>query len=52
MIWPSQRYEREYAALATYPMATDAPARAAMSADPALVSFARTRELVALPERW
>lgn len=50
--WPSQRYEREYAALATYPLVTSAPAVATMSDDPRIVTMARTRELVALPERW
>lgn len=52
IVWPSERYEFEYAALATYPFATSAPARATMSADPAILAFARSRELVALPERW
>ena len=50
--WPSQRYEREYAALATYPLVTTAPAVATMSHDARILAMARTRELVALPERW
>ena len=50
--WPSERYEREAAALATFPSVTGAPYRATMGSDPAIASFARTRELVALPERW
>lgn len=52
VVWPSERYEREYAALATYPTRTAAPAFAVMSDEAAIVRFARTRELVALPERW
>ena len=48
--WPSERYKAEYASLATFPRVTDAPLRAAMSND--VAPFARTRELVALPERW
>lgn len=50
--WPSPRYEREYAALATYPLVTSAPAIATMSEDARIVAMARTRELVALPDRW
>ena len=50
--WPSPRYEREYAALATYPLVTSAPAVATMSGDARILTMARTRELVALPERW
>ncbi len=50
IVWPSERYEAEYASLATFPPVTDAPLRAAMSND--VARFARTRELVALPERW
>ncbi|GAC1305743.1 MAG: hypothetical protein NVSMB21_07730 [Vulcanimicrobiaceae bacterium] len=53
VVWPSARYECEYAALATYPARTRAPERATMDdADPTIVRFARTRELIALPERW
>lgn len=52
IVWPSQRYEREYAALATYPLVTSAPAVATMSDDASIVTMARTRELVALPKRW
>ena len=52
VVWPSTRYEHEYGPLATYPSTTLAPATAVMSADPRIVAFARTRELVALPECW
>lgn len=52
IVWPSERYEREYAELATYPPLTTAPSHAIMSADPKIVAYARTRELVALPENW
>ena len=48
--WPSERYEAEYAARATYPARTDAPERA--PSGPAVEAWARRRELVDLPERW
>jgi hypothetical protein len=52
IVWPSERYESEYAALATFPLVTSAPAVATMSDDARIVTMARTRELVALPELW
>ncbi len=48
--WPSSRYRDEYAPRATYPLTSKAPARAASEA--ATEAMARSRELVALPERW
>lgn len=48
--WPSDRYRDEYRDRATYPPRTSAPSAALLS--PALESFARSRELVDLPERW
>ncbi len=50
--WPSERYEREYGPLATYPMHADAPAEAVAGADPAVDALARRRVLVDLPDRW
>ena len=50
LVWPSERYRREYGDRATYPPATRAPAAA--SFEPSLTEAARRRELVALPERW
>ena len=50
--WPSERYEREYGPLATYPMRTEAPAEAVAGADPLVDALARRRVLVDLPERW
>ena len=50
--WPSERYEREYGPLATYPMHADAPAEAVAGADMAVDALARRRVLVDLPERW
>jgi SAM-dependent methyltransferase len=50
--WPSERYEREYGPLATYPMRTEAPAEAVAGADPLVDAMARRRVLVELPERW
>jgi SAM-dependent methyltransferase len=48
--WPSERYEREYAARATYPVRSHAPEEAV--AGPEVEAMARRRELVDLPERW
>ena len=48
--WPSERYGREYGALATYPPATTQPPSAALTA--ATREAARRRELVDLPEAW
>ncbi len=48
--WPSERYGREYGALATYPPATTQPAQAALTE--ATREAARRRELVDLPEGW
>jgi SAM-dependent methyltransferase len=48
--WPSERYGREYGALATYPPATTQPPRAALSE--VTREAARRRELVDLPEGW
>ena len=50
--WPSERYEREYAMLATYPMQTDAPASAVAGQDAAIETLTRQRVLLDLPERW
>ena len=50
--WPSERYEREYGTLATYPMQTDAPDHAMAGENGAVDTFVRRRELVDLPERW
>ena len=50
--WPSERYEREYGPLATYPTRTDAPDEAIAGADAAVDALARRRVLVDLPERW
>ena len=48
--WPSDRYRDEYAPLATYPLHSQAPRRAART--PATEAMARSRELVDLPVRW
>ncbi len=50
--WPSERYEREYGPLATYPMQTDVPEQAVAGADPATDRLARRRVLLDLPPRW
>ena len=50
--WPSERYEREYGPLATYPMQADAPDHAIAGADAATDSLARRRVLLDLPRQW
>jgi SAM-dependent methyltransferase len=50
--WPSDRYEREYGLLATYPSRTAAPDTALAGESSDIDALARRRELVDLPERW
>ena len=50
--WPSERYEREYAPLATYARRTHAPDVAVAGENDAIDALARRRELVDLPDRW
>ena len=50
--WPSERYEREYGPLATYPVRAEGPEQALAGADPATDALARRRVLLALPRRW
>ncbi|HEY0523218.1 MAG TPA: hypothetical protein VGD08_07505, partial [Stellaceae bacterium] len=50
--WPSPRYEAEYAPLATYPSATDAPETAVASCDAGTDAAIRRRVFIDLPERW
>lgn len=50
LIWPSERYRREYGSRATYPRESTAPSEELFG--PGCVAAARRRELVALPERW
>ncbi len=50
--WPSDRYEREYGPLATYPAASDAPETALAGEDATIDRYASRRELVDLPDRW
>ena len=50
VVWPSARYEAEYAALATYPPHTDLPETTTASAK--TEHPARTRAYVDLPAQW
>lgn len=50
LIWPSERYRREYGPRATYPPESAIPAHAELNS--ATSEAARRRELVQLPERW
>ena len=53
LIWPSERYGREYGARATYPAITTAPLHANLDGrEDTTRDQARRRELVHLPERW
>lgn len=51
IVWPSDRYEREYGMLATYPRAVEAPAQA-VAGTQSVDALARRRVLLDLPERW
>ena len=50
ILWPSERYEREYGPRATYPMRATCPEQAIAGA--ATADWALRRELLDLPERW
>ena len=50
--WPSERYEREYGPLATYPLHADGPEHAVAGTDPATDRLARQRVLLDLPQQW
>ncbi len=50
--WPSERYEREYGPLVTYPMHVEGPEHAVAGADPATDRLARRRVLLDLPASW
>ena len=50
--WPSDRYEREYGPLATYPMHADGPDSAIAGSDPVTDALARRRVLLDLPAAW
>ncbi|MGI4943420.1 MAG: class I SAM-dependent methyltransferase [Janthinobacterium lividum] len=50
--WPSERYEREYGPLVTYPMHAEGPEHAVAGADPATDRLARRRVLLDLPASW
>ncbi len=49
--WPSERYQKEYAALATYPMEALGPEEAT-AGEPGIEDLVRRRVLLDLPERW
>ena len=50
--WPSDRYEREYGPLATYPLHAEGPVMAMAGADAATDALARRRVLLDLPASW
>jgi len=50
--WPSDRYEREYGPLVTYPMHAEGPEQAVAGTDPATDHLARRRVLLDLPTSW
>ena len=50
--WPSERYQAEYSALATYPAEAAAPETALAGADPHTDALARRRVLLDLPASW
>lgn len=52
IVWPSPRYEQEYAALATYPMGWDGPDEIEPDQSAATQALMRRRIYVDLPPRW
>ena len=52
IVWPSPRYEQEYAALATYPMTWDGPDEIEADRSAATQALIRRRVYVDLPPRW
>ena len=54
IVWPSERYEAEYAVRVTYPLRSPGPERLDWigPSDAEAVTRVRTREFVDLPERW
>ncbi len=52
IVWPSDRYQREYGALATYPARIDAPETAYAGETDGIDGWARSRVLLDLPDRW
>ena len=52
IVWPSPRYEQEYAALATYPMTWDGPDRIEPDRTAETQALIRRRVYVDLPPRW
>ena len=50
--WPSDRYEREYGPLATYPLHAEGPVTAVAGSDTATDALARRRVLLDLPASW
>ena len=52
VVWPSERYETEYAGLATYPMQAAGPATGVAGADAETDALARRRVLLDLPASW
>ena len=51
VVWPSPRYEQEYAALATYPMTAEGPL-AGTAGDAGTDTLVRRRVLLDLPAAW
>lgn len=50
--WPSDRYEREYGPLATYPLQAKVPEHAVAGSDGTTDDLARRRVLLDLPLQW
>ena len=52
VVWPSERYAREYSALVTYPDSCEAPEMARAGEDAEIDRLAQRRVLLDLPARW
>jgi hypothetical protein len=52
IVWPSARYEQEYAELASYPLIWDGPDEIDLDGCDAVAALFRNRTYVDLPPRW
>ncbi len=52
ILWPSDRYQKEYASHATYPLEATGPERAVAGSDAQIDDLARRRVLLDLPASW
>ena len=52
ILWPSDRYQKEYGPHVTYPLKATGPERAVAGSGPEVDELARRRVLLDLPASW